>query len=441
MKSKIYASVGLIGLVGGASVAWASGLALRQQSVRSSSMALAGDGVANGDATSVFANPATVTSADQQTFTLGLTYVSMDKEWSEGKSSIPSTSSSTSITESGTAPALAGMHPITKQFSVGWGFSVPFGGSVDYKKDWIGRYYGTKTQFEVRSFDVVGGFRLNKMVGFGAGLQYQMADATIARAADLGTIVGSKDPSLANPGKMDSVIEFKGDSSGTGFVFGVSVDPTSTLHLGLGYRSPVKHKLKGDSVWQDQSAMAGTVRGQLGAAMPVFKDNKAELEMTAPQVINLGGEFELSKAVSLFANINRTQWSSISDLTIEYPSANAVNRTQLNYHNTTSVSLGGAFALNHNFSVRGGLGFDPEVADDKDKTPATVDGDRRVIGLGGTFSTKEFAVDAGLTYYNVSDYTVDQKKTSYSDNNLRGDLSAKTSTSIMTYMIGGSYFL
>lgn len=421
---------------------WAAGISIREQSIRSGGMANAGDGVSTGDAASFFSNPASIGSLPGHSFSLGINIVSAGVEWKDGTSSSPitglppyeSNASASSENSGGVIPSIFGSHAIG-DFRIGWGFSVPAGAVNNYKKDWFGRYYAYETEVSVRSFDLAGAYNINKMITVALGIQYQTGSILLSAAGDLG-LLGAQTAGTAM-GQHDTIGEFSGDSTGFGGLMGVTVDLKS-ISIGLSVKGGVRHTAKGKQNYRDQTPEAAQVRvGAIaGGQASLAESDDAEAEIVAPQTTILGMRFEASPKMRAYASINHTKWSSNGQLVIKYNNTERV--TALHYKNSLSLSVGGEFDLNKSITLRGGLGIDPSVTEDKYIAARNPDGDRVIIAFGGGYNAGKFSVDAGFSYYSIEDSKVEQSPTTHPSNASRGYFSATGSQSRTLFLLGGS---
>lgn len=414
-----------------AEMAWANGSQIREKSIRSSSMALASDGLATGDAGALFSNPAAVCLAEQVTVTASFIYNEFSRDWSKGSSSLAqSASTKESTSSSGTIPQIFAMAPITDQLSFGWGVSIPFAGKVTDDESWFGRYHGTRTELSLLSIDGVLGYQINSHLSLGAGVSYQQAEFKMASAVDLATI--AQLPSAS----ADAISTFKGSSNATGFSLGFLYNPSTKWQVGLGWRSQVNHKIEGTNRWQDTSVTSQGIRDQLKAQSPTFNDQKAELSLPSPTQVFLAGKYQVQDQTNLYASLNYTDWSIVKNIDVKLKELGTYNRTQLNYHDTVSMSLGMDWQLSSEMVVRGGLGWDPELSNSADKEVRAADSNQTIIAFGAGFYHDTWQWDAGFNYRLIDDVKVDQKAATYRDNNLRGDVSGTSSSSRQSYMVG-----
>lgn len=414
------------------STVFAAGTSFRDKSVRSSGMALAADGVATGETNSIFANPAVIGSFDKHSFALALTYASAEREY---KNTSPgATSSNESVSDSGIIPTLSAVHPINDKIGIGWGFHALSIGSIEAESDFFGRYHNTRSTTRVTSFDVMGNYKVNKMISVGLGIQYQMVEGLQARMVDGGLLSGGALPA----GSADFEAEVTGTSSSAGFLFGLAFAPQDNLSIGFGFRSGIKHTLEGDQKYKDQNAFASGVR----QASPFLANTiKSEMGVEVPATYILGGRFQLNKKLGLNASFNFTEYSALDELVVKYPDfPTQSDTTILKYSDSLSVGLGADFALSNAIVLRGGLGIDGDVGNDKYRSPITAAGST-ILAFGGSYLAANFSIDASFSYYLMDDFKIDQKANLYPDNILRGDLKADVTTSVWYFGLGGSYHL
>ena len=419
-------------------LAFGAGLALREQSVRSGSMAMAADGVSVGDAASLMANPATMTELEKHTFSGTVKYATASIGWAKGSGAEITDGSGEEDAQGGGGfvPGVFGVHPINKQIYVGWGISPTTAAAAKYKDEWFGRYHTTETAITVTSIDVAGAYKLNKMIAFSGGLSYEMGSMLIKQAANIGGAAAQSSGDVSLNNNHDSRFKFEGDSGGAvGATLGILVNPTKTVSIGLGFRQLKRHTVKGDLAWFDDTTVAASTRGQAKLVNPLLaSSDSVESKLVSPQVFNLGAKFGAGTSTRFFVNLNQTKWSSNGRLALAYNGSE--DASQLNWKDSRSFSAGGEFDLSSKITLRGGLGIEPSITSESDRTAKSpADGDRTVLAFGGSYTASKFAIDAGLSTYIIEDSVVDDKS------DPTKPFSGTGSASIMFFMVGGSYML
>lgn len=120
-----------------------------------------------------------------------------------------------------------------------FGFSVtsPFGGLLSYNDGWVGRYFIQSTSLITMDFTPSVAYQLNDYlsVGFGIFVEYAKLKDKLAIPGPLGIADGQAELPLHH--------------TGAGVNLGLLWCITDDTKLGLAYRSPIKHRLDGDSTF------------------------------------------------------------------------------------------------------------------------------------------------------------------------------------------------
>jgi len=210
----------------GLSSAYASGFRNYQQGARAT--ALGGAFIARADDPSaIFYNPAGISFAAANTFSIGTTLVNplssftgpltLDKNiYTETKSNFYSPST------------LYMIFPVFKNVNFGFGLYSPFSYGVEWPENWVGRFIATNTEYKSLSLNPVLSWKPFRFISVGAGLDLMYG----AFIYENGVVFTPRE--LSGTGRLS------GDAYGLGFNAGIQVEPLNGLKLGATYRSSRK---------------------------------------------------------------------------------------------------------------------------------------------------------------------------------------------------------
>ena len=81
------------------------------------------------------------------------------------------------------------------KWAAGIGINAPFGLSLDYQRDWIGRFQALTSEIETRNFNPTLAYEFNPSLSVGIGLSYQRLKSKLTNAVNLSGVIargGSK---------------------------------------------------------------------------------------------------------------------------------------------------------------------------------------------------------------------------------------------------------
>src|SRR5271169_3273886 len=289
LKTVLLACGGVAALVAATASATAGGFYIREQSTWGQGTSFAGV-AAGGSSSAMFWNPATMTQ---------IPGIQSNSVWS---GILPS--STNSPTAGSTLFGLGGTGNIaddalvpgayyTWQFRpdmwLGLSVNSPFGLAVNFPIFWAGRDYAAGSSY-LKTYNATPSFawRINDMISVGVGVQIQYAKA------DLST--GPSYPAFL-------LAELSGHGWAYGFTAGVTLTPTPTTTIGLGYRSQMNQKIDG--------TMTIT-----GAPVPTAN---VSTTLNLPDIVSLGLRQRLTPQWTGLATVEWTNWSRIGTSNVVTP--------------------------------------------------------------------------------------------------------------------------
>src|SRR4249920_2058710 len=228
----------------------AGGFAVREQSVYGQGSSFAGV-AAGGALSSMFWNPAAMTQFQgivSETDVSGLLPYSSNTPLA-GSSLLPAGFPGTSnVANAAFVPAGYTSYQLSPSLWLGLSINAPFGLSVNFPDFWAGRDYGGQTLLKTYNATPSIAWRINDWISVGAGVQIQYAKASLERG--IGPV-----PGVVPPGVQGTL---KGTGWAVGATAGVTLTPTPTTTIGLGWRSALNQDIQG-TVVTNASVPATTV--------------------------------------------------------------------------------------------------------------------------------------------------------------------------------------
>lgn len=289
-----------------------------------------------------------------------------------------------------------GSHAFNDQWSVGLGFTTPFGLGTEWDENWIGKYLALKTTLMTFTVSPVVTYSPVKSISLSAGFVYSFANVEITRKSQLSTI-------LAN----DAYVDLTGDDSfAYGFNAGIMFKPTDFLSIGASYHSEVKYDFKGTAV------TVGPY--QLAASLP---NGDITAELTTPQNIAVGIAVDVTKRLKVSADYQFVGWSSYDVLAVDFANPEFEDiASPRNYKDAYIVRLGAGYQMNDQINLMGGVYFDKNPVSTAYLNPTLPEADR--LGLSFGIEAKLFedlSITGSYLFIRAKQVTVTDSEEIYSE--------------------------
>lgn len=381
----------------------ASGFALNEQSVSGMGTGFAGRSSTADDASTVYGNPAGMSRLKREQITVGGAAVIAKTDIKDGRGTFGGSNDGDMVPVVG-VPMGYYVKPIDDHWSVGFGVYVPFGLITDYEHGFAGRYFGSKSEVQVVTFQPTVSYAFNDKVSIGFGPTINRIDGAL-ESATLNT---------ASLGRNDGKVKISGDDTAVGYNIGILVQATDSTRVGLTYHSMVDYKLKGDTKIQ------GTGFGPFNGAK-----FDASLNIKTPESVDLSVTHELDDQWTLYAGSTWTRWSRLEAITVKNDGVPAPLRANLgtiseeqNWHDTWAHAIGASYKLNKEWTLRTGFTVDQSPTNNVNRSPRIPTGDRKIFSVGAGWSpTDDMTIDVAYSYLWEEDTKVnlrDRSKGAYS---------------------------
>ena len=397
-----------------ASSAYASGFNLKEQSIAAMGNAFAGATAGAEDITYSYFNPAGLTRHKGTNFAGGATWIAPRSKAKSADADIPTIGHSDSdyndnIVHPAAAPNAYVSYQVNPDWTLGFSINSPFGMITTYDENWAGRFHGTKSDVKTLVFTPMAAYKATDKLSLGAGFQMQMIRAKLKNSA------------LLAPGVEDRT-KLEGDTFDIGYTLGALYEFTDSTRVGIGYRSEVKHKLKG--------------KIDFASFNPLDQDINARL--TTPANLTIGAYHDINDKWSVMAEFGRTYWSSFEELRIR--GENGLDSiTEEEWKDTTFYAVGASYQYNEKLKLRAGLAFDKSAVGERYRTPRIPDADRIWYSGGLEYAYDDnLTLNLGYTYIRAEKSRVNLDGTHLGDAT-RGTLKAKYENDIHMFGVGMSY--
>ena len=382
-----------------ATPALASGFALTEQSVDNLGTAASGGAAGIDDLSAIHFNPAGLVRLDEEAGVSGAGYIIFSNATfeNEGSTIVPGLAATGGDGgNAGTAsfiPNFYGAYSVSEDFRLGVGVTVPFGLSTEYEDDWVGRYQAIKSDLQTININPTAAYRISDQIAVGAGLNVQYAEAELSNAIDFGGILASQGAPVA-PQSADGAVNISGSDWSVGYNLGVIYEPTETTRIGLAYRSPINHTLRGSADFTVPAQ--ATALTQTG----LFTDSRATAELNLPDTVALGLHQQITPQLDLTADVTWTNWSDFEELRVDFDSPQPDSVVPENWNDTFRLAAGLAYEIDDAWTVRSGVAYDPSPVPDEFLTARIPDSDRTWVSLGVSYAPSE-SVSLDLAYTHI----------------------------------------
>ena len=374
-KKALFAAAGLMALTVAATSALAGGYQIHEQSAEFQGMSFAGTAAGGAGLSSMFWNPATITQhsgwKEEWNATAILPYAkAKDERLGNGfPASIAGFSgNSGNIGKTAIVPSSYDSFQINDMFWVGLAMNAPYGLSTKNKSNSLGALYGYKSTIRTLNFNPMVGVKLNDMISFGVGLQINYMKGNL---------------STANNGVITSKI--KGDDWGLGFTAGLTLKPTDTTTIGVGYRSRIKHKLKGHFYYP------------LFALIPAPTTQPASVKHTLPDQLTVSIRQDITDQFTLLGTVEWTNWSLLKNFTIVTPLASPSDT--YNWKDSWMFSVGGEYKYSDALTLRAGYAYEKSPVPDSTRAVRVPDNNRHWLSVGASWVASDWlTLNAGYSH-------------------------------------------
>ncbi len=378
------------------SMAGAAGLGINEHSASTMGTAYAGRASHGEDASIGASNPAGISFLDRPQVTLGATVVLEGGNFENGKFTAPPPAIGVPISgddrdflKTTAIPFGHYATPINDQFSFGLNIYAPFGINLDYSDTFPGRFFGLKTKLETINYQGTFAYKLRENLSFGVGLvaSHASGELTQKKFTGLGLDVDAK---------------VKGSDTQYTWNIGALWQPLPGTTLGLAYHAKTDFKLSG----QVEVSIA-----QL--PMSSFKHD-AKLDVTLPESVALSATQVVNDQWTVMADVTWVGWSTLKEIRVVDKEAtrilNGNNYVPLDWRNTWAFSVGTAYHMTHDWTLRAGYMYEQTPTSDSVRTVRVPDNDRHWLTAGARWdASKDLSFDLSAAYVMLKDGTIDEK--------------------------------
>ena len=276
-------------------------------------------------------------------------------------------------------------------WAAGLSFNVPFGSSVRWPEEWVGRFETVSSSLQVFRLAPFFSFRF-KQLRVGAGFQMDVASLKVRRHLDF----------------VDQEGEVALDLGGVGFGghAAIFVDLARWLSLGAVYKSRTNLDLTGTALFDAPAAFSVKAH-----------DQHATAAYHLPDLITVGARLRPVERWTVLLDVGVAVWSVYDELLIDMEDAATSDVKQQTRWETQVFVRGGAeLKITPWLTTRVGMFYDPSPIPEDTLAPNSPDSDR----LGFSFGAG-VALPRGLSVDLFYTHVLMQGQPSTNDENLKAE--------------------
>ena len=410
-----------IGTVLLCSNASASGFNLKEQSAAAQGNAFAGATAGAEDISYSYFNPAGLTRHKGTKMSFGGTWIAPRSRAkravaNEGTPLEQTSGYTGDIVHAAVAPNFYLSHQFNDRWTGGLSLNVPYGMITKYNDLWAGRFHGTLSKVTTVTVTPMIAYKATDKLSLGAGFQMQYIKARLRNAVHYNP---------QNPAAEDKA-SLEGDTFDMGYQLGALYELTPKTSFGIGYRSQIKHKLKGDIKFD----------GIMGSVLGMNQDIGARL--TTPANLTIGAYHDINDKWSVMAEFGRTYWSSFEELRI-IGDKGLNNVTEEKWKDTTFYAIGASYQWDDQWKFRAGFAVDQSAVGQEYRTPRIPDSDRLWYAAGAEYKYNDkWTFNLGYTYIRAKKGKV-KLNGSHEGDDTRGTLRADYENDIHILALSANY--
>ncbi len=390
--------------------AQAAGFHLREQSSAAQGNAYAGATAGAEENSYAYYNVAGLTRQKGTQFSAGASYIAPKATAKNVKDANGNRDADVqNVVHAAISPNFAISHQVNDKLFLGFSGNSPFGMITKYDRDWVGSDHGVTSDVKTALFTPMAAYKATDKLSVGAGLQIQYVWAHLTNS----TMNGAVKHVSANGNALD-----------LGYQLGAMYEFTDSTRVGVGYRSEIKHKIKGD----------------MDASYPhPLLNQDISVRLTTPAMLSFGVYHDINTRWAVMAEYQRVFWSSLKNLTFvgdQLNNGQYITRVEEKWRDTNFYAIGTSYMLDEQWKLRLGLAYDQSAVSVKYRTPRIPDTDRVWYSAGLSYQYNEhLSFNAAYTYMYAHKSHLDTALTGNAGRNVTADYT----NSIKVFAFGLNY--
>lgn len=362
---------------------YAGGYRISMQGQRQLAMGHTGVAVINGNAESIFFNPANgVFLENRFSFSAGASALFANTKFQN--STYNWTNSSENL---GTPAYFYANYKISDRFAVGLAVYTPYGSAVDWDTDWQGSHLVNNIDLKAFFIQPTVSYMVNDYVSIGAGLIYVNGGVEFNRNL-------SRSMTDDQGNRSDVTLDAKGVTA-WGYNVGLTARLDDYVTFGVNYRSHIDMEVEnGEATFSDLPDFL----------KPTYEGTTFSASMPLPAELTFGFSYQINEQWLAAVEMNHTYWNKYESLDIEFSNGtNSVNPRR--YKNSNTYRAGVQYTPSEKLSLRVGGYYDETPVRSGYFAPETP----RNSSLAGTFGftyniTPKLGVDVSALFIHFDEF-------------------------------------
>jgi long-chain fatty acid transport protein len=411
---------GVAGLLSSAA-AFASGFALQEQNASGLGRAFAGAAAAADDASTNYSNVAGLSALPGSEISVAAAGVDIASRFhnvaSQAALGQPLGNDGGNAGAFTALPALYVAWRLLPDVTAGLGVNVPFGLKTDYADGWIGRFQAVRSEVKTVNINPGIAWQVTPTLSLGVGIDYQRISATLTSAVNDTAVIAQVAPTAAalNPG-LEGTTHVDGSDKAWGYNLGLLWSPMDDTRVGLAFRSQLSYQIAGNVQFTTptpSNSVGLVILGGAAAAGGPLSNGSVGLALKVPPSVTASLMQKFTDTVSLYADVDWTGWSSLSELRIVRTSGpvpdSTLSDTPEDWRNTWRFALGGDFRVSDIWVLRAGVAWDQSPVESATRTPRLPDSNRTWLTVGAALAPADnWQLDFGYAHLFVGDAAINQ---------------------------------
>lgn len=402
--------------------AYSAGFHLREQSTAAQGNAFAGATAGAENNSYAYFNVAGLTRQPGKQVTFGASYIAPKASAQHVRDEDGNRDADVqNVVHAAVSPYGTFSYQINDKTFAGIALNVPYGMITKYDYEWAGSDHGVTSDLKAVDITPMIAYKATDKLSVGAGLQIQYLWAHLTNSASYVGVDG---------------VRADGDALDLGYQFGALYEFTDATRAGVGYRSEVKHKIKG------KLRASGSAYPAIAPLANSLLNQDITVDLTTPAMLSFGLYHDVNERWAVMAEYQRVFWSCLKELEYvsahgnNYPGQSYISHVEERWRDTNFYAIGTSYMMDEQWKLRLGLAYDQSAVRFQHRTPRVPDSDRiwYSAGLGYKYNEK-LDFDAAFTYISAHDASLD---TSLTGNNGK-DITARYENSVKTFTFSMKY--
>lgn len=400
------------------SAAQAQGFGLFEQGTCAMGRAVATVAQSCDDGSAIYFNPAGIAGTEGATASAGATVV-----WAQGDFTFDRTGNTVDLQNDAIpVPHLYTTYGIDERWAVGLGVYVPYGLSTEWPRTFDGAFLGFNNSIQTIYIQPTVALNVTDRIKVGVGPIVTIGSVELNQVIDLSEQELSEGVTFGQIGvpfhTAFAATQLEATNAvGFGGNFGVEVQATDRLNIGVRFTTPIEMNYDGEATFDqiETGLVLPVLPGTPLTDVPVDRlvetsftegplvTQDIETTITMPAQFVAGISVQATEQLLLLFDYQWVGWSSFDEITLDFETLDDQVQVE-NYDNTSGFRFGADYQLTDQWAVRGGYIYTQNAAPDETVTPLLPESDRNQFTLGvGWRATEYLELNAAYLYLGQND--------------------------------------